>query len=348
MDAINYLSQIHFASLFFLSLAAGLATVAATALWFVWKPKAVSSDFISFFGRKAKYSRGPRWWLSKLFRILPYCVLVSLVLAAGNPLHENVDATSQKKTPYIIIVDSSGSTESAHAFKKELPASFEETVLNAFRVALMEFVSAEKQRAEFFFVLYSDTPYAARYFSGGKEAEIQAIKFLENLPQEIHKRYDSARRFYLQGTRTAFAIEGATRYRVSLPEEYSQSVFIILTDFEDTDIFKTVQVVNSLTESGLNRNIYFVVLSQGIGDRSPVGFFERTIKYHEQVHVFKADSPAGLSAAFRAISETEKPYVEISKEVLRSKSLRHIFIYVALGGIFLFVVLHETMFRRIP
>ncbi len=350
MDIVNYLSQIHFASLFFLGLATAVAAAVVAISWFFLKPRAIPHDLISFWGTARDEHRlsNFRWWLFRIFMIMPYFILAAVVLAAGNPIHQNTEIVSQKRTPYVVILDTSGSTDSASAFSRDVPLSFDETVLNAFRTALLDFVNSEKHRAEFFLILYSDTPYAARYFAGGKEADTQIAQFLENLPREIIKRRDASRRFYLEGTHTGFAIEAAARYRLIFSEEHSQSVLIILTDFEDPDIYKTAKAIDSLIDSGLNRKVYMITLPKGTLTGASAAPFEQALKYPEQVRILKAESAASLHAVFAAISAAEKPFAEIKLEYHDSDPLQHLFIYAALAGMFLFVILQELIFRKVP
>lgn len=343
MDWLTFLLEVHFASPFFM--AEGAVLFLVLYVFFVRAGRSpIEHSYLGFF-HKAVTKKG-RNLLLWIYRTLPYLVALTLVLAIGNPVHEEYETRTRKMVPYCIYLDSSGSLASHNAQGKP-SLDFKDSILNTARLSLMKFVEEKKDTSEFCLMLYSDTPYAARYFVGGGEAQVQIGEFLETLPQEIEKWQGTSQAFYLKGTNTAFALEAAMRYRVSLPASLRESVFILITDLEDTQIWRVAKNIDALLESGPKRGVYVIALSSTGNDRNVVSF-EKALKHKDSVRIFRARAQASLDLALRTIGEAENFPGDPSREVLRSESFQ---LHLTLAAIFLalvYVGIGEFHIRRIP
>jgi hypothetical protein len=225
--------------------------------------------------------------------------------------------------------------------------SFKDSMLNTTRLALMKFVEEGKDRSEFSLMPYSDTPYAARYFSGGEEAMIQIGEFLTALPEDMQRWQNVSRKFFLQGTRTSFALEAGIRYWMAQPTEYKQSVFVLLTDLEDTEVGRVAQNIDSLVENGLQRMVYVVVLTREGNDRN-IASLERSLMHKDSVRILLAPNRASLDAALHSIIESESPKGSFETQVVGRKTLQPYFILSAMFLMLIFVGIGELHVRRIP
>lgn len=344
MDWVFYIREIRFASPLFMA-GLGMLFLVLYVIFAQRHRSPILHSYLAFFHKALlKKKRDP---FLLFYRILPYLIAVALVLAVGNPVREKSEARLTKMVPYSIYLDSSGSLASFNASGNP-SVDFTDSMLNTARVSLMRFVEERKETSEFFLMLYSDTPYAARYFSGGSEAHIQITGFLDDLPREI-KRWQSSYRklFYLKGTGTAFALEAGMRYRMSLPQDYRESVFILITDLKDTQVSKVAEKIDMLIESGTKRGVYVVVLSS-VGSDQDIISLESILKHKSSVRIFQARDRASLDFALGTIGEAEMSPEDVNVQVLRTKSLQS---YVVLSAILLTVLcigMSELAIRRIP
>lgn len=343
MDWPKFFLEVHFASPLLMATAAALfVTLYMIVVRRSRNP--VSHSYLAFFHKAlAKKRPDPLLWM---YRKLPYTIAFALILAVGNPMREGYETRAQKMVPYSVYLDSSGSLASFNAQGKP-SLDFTDSLLNIARLSLIKFSEERKDTCEFFLVLYSDTPYLARYFAGGKEASIQIGGFLETLPQDIKKWQGTSRAFYLQGTNTAFALEAGMRYRTSLPASLRESVFLLITDLEDTQIWRVAGIIDALIESGPRRGVYVVALSSASNDERIVAF-ENSLKHKEVVHIFRAHDQASLDLALRTIGEGEDSSEDISLRVLRSKSLQRYLIFGVIFFALLYIGIGEFYVRKIP
>lgn len=345
MHFLDFIFEVHFVSPFLMLASGGVLA----ALFFLarFKRQRIPSAYIGFFGMPPRRSRGNSlFWI---YRLLPYVLSIMLVLAIGAPFKEEYKQFSKKPTLYTLIIDHSGSTVALN-MSGEYIIDFqgEDSVLNTVRTSLMRFVRERKADSEFFLLPFSDTPYAARYFAGGEEAEIQIVEYLEKLPQTIQRLSLQPRRFYLEGTHTAFAIDAAGRLREYLPEGYQHGAYVVITDFRDSQS-RVAQSINSLIENGLRGRVYVIVVSGVLERGNTLSQFQRNINYPEQVSVFLAESKPELDSVFSHIGRAESSSVsEVTYEALRRESLQHFVIYAFIAGLAIFIGLGEFLYRRIP
>ncbi len=343
MDWFLFAREIRFASPIFMAASAALFLV----LYFLLVTRSrspIAHSYLAFFHKIRIQKRpDPLLWM---YRTLPYLVALTLVLAVGNPMREEHTTLAQKRVPYALFLDTSGSLVSFD--EKGVPIlSFQDSMLNTVRLGVMRFTEEWKEQSEFFLMLYSDTPYAARYFAGGEEANIQIGELLLALPEDIQRWQNVSRKFFLQGTRTSFALEAGIRYWMSLPAEYKQSVFVLITDLEDTESSLVAKNIDSLIESGLQRTVYIVVLAREGNDQS-ISSFERSLTHKDSVRILLAPNRASLDAALHSIGESESPEHSFEKQVVGRKTLQPYFILSALFFMLIFVGIGELYVRRIP
>lgn len=343
MDLFKYVLEIHFASLLFM--AGSAALFLALYIFFAQRCRSpIPHSYLAFFHTiVAKKRRDPLLWV---YRKLPYLIALILVLAVGNPVHEEHETRAQQKKLYTTLLDVSGSVVSFDEMGRPV-LTFKDSTLNTARLSLMKFTEERKDTSEFFLMVYSDTPYAARYFAGGKEAQVQIGEFLDALPEEIKKLEGTSRAFYLKGTHTAFAFEAAMRYRMFLPADYQESAFILITDLEDTEIARLAKDIDTLVESGLKSGVYIVVLPSARGDIG-IASLERSLKHKDSVHIFPVQDQVSLDAALRGIGESQGSPEATIREVARSKSLRMYFVFTAIFLAFVFIGIGELYVRRVP
>lgn len=341
MEILKYVSEIRFTSPVFMIVPVTLVLI----LFYGWRKKTpIPHAAIKFGLIRRKRSFHPLFWSMKK---LPHIAALCLIVATGGPVHEQYETRSLEITPYIVIADVS---ESTVAFSpRGVPAlNIEDSMFNVTRTSLTKFVEWKKETSEFFLILYSDTPYAARYFAGGEEAEAQILEFLEKLPKEIQRQKPS-RKFYLKGTHTAFALKAAARYYRALPKEYRQSTFVLVTDLEDSELTSIAKELDLLVESGLEKKIYVLAVTS-VDRKAEENIFllNHAILHSDQVRILQAHDGATLDEALHVIGESENSPVDVTYATLKLRSLRHVFILIAIACALFFVAFEELYFRKIP
>ena len=341
MDAINYIFEIRFDSPFFMAAAAAVTLIVLTA----WRKRSPISDpYIGFFHTGKKH--GPPF--SLLYRALLWGMFVAVILAIGQPFHAEYESRSKDVVSVMCICDFSGSLEAVDE-EGNYNLILEDSLLNALRLSLIEFVQVRKETHEIFLLPYSDVPYAARYFAGGKEAEIQVGGFLDRLAKEMRreKRMPGSR-FYAGGTHTAFALDVGLHYYRSFSQERRDSMFLlVVTDLEDARLSQIARNLDRFVQNGLTGNIYVVVLS-GKEEDDNIRSIRNAITYPKQIRFLRAHDKLSLDVAFYAIGEAEQESAEVVHEVFHSRSLRMHFIIAALVCLILFVIVGEFTIRRTP
>lgn len=345
MNLVHYMLEIRFASPFFM----GIAAFAVFAALFVFGArKAVRHPYIGFFRRRERRRRRRNYGLWA-YRILMWVAVLLALLVIGDPSHEEYEIQSREVVSYIIVADFSGSIKSVDDTGN--PTSlFENSLLNVIRLSLTKFVRERKDTSEFFLLGYSDTPYAARYFAGGKEAETQIGGFLEDIPKELPRwqRYGSEK-FYLGGTYTAFALEAAIRYREAFPAQYRESVFVILSDLEDTAIGRLSDTLDTLAESGIERDVYVIgMVHPKRQNVKSIADLQTQITHPDRVHIMRAHDERTLNAALSEIAEQQGPPSEVTREVFHTRSFRPELISALLVCVLCFITIEELYVRRIP
>lgn len=336
MEALlNFFSSFYFTSPF---IAFGILPVFLFFLWFALKrKKAEKHSHLAFWGREKVLKR----ILQKLFFILPFLLLFSILIAIAGPQRVEELEKPLEARDIVMLLDVSGSMMISFYPEAEDPLpNFEKTRLGVAEKTLREFVRM-RQGDRMAVILYDDPGrYVARGFTDDQDQLLSVFnkKEIEGIYEYLS---DSMDRFAIhRGTNTAMGLELAQEF-IEKESKATERLIVLVSDLDD-ELDEVSGALREVKEKGIK--VYVIGI---VGGESPQKVeTKKRILEDDSFRFFWVQEQEGLLSAFRAIDRMEKSVVEI-KTIVALNSVSWIFIISALCFTLIFVAVGER-FKRIP
>lgn len=333
----EFFNSFRFASPF---VAFGLLPVLAFFLWLALrKKKAQAHSHLEFLGRE-RISKKIR---QKLFLVLPFLALVSILIGIAGPQIVEEIAEPLEARDIIVVLDGSGSMMVGFYPDPEdsLP-KFERTRLGVAVEILREFIKM-REGDRIAIILYDDPRgYVARGFTDDQEQLLSVFnkEEIEGIYERVTNSHSLNYYAVHRGTNTPMGLKLARDF-FEKESEAKEKLIVLVTDLDD-DPLEVPRALEETRESGIR--IYTIGIVQDYYHHRLARL--RELFKDEGLRFFCVEDKEDLLFAFRAIDQMEKSVVE-TNTVVAVKSLSWIFIISALSFALIFIVISEK-FKKVP